>query len=118
YAAVLTQAKALNKKLTDLKNSVYNPDLQHMVPEDNIHWLSRLNGQLQSLSFVGYLVGQAPTEPMLTAANEISTKLNSVLTQFNGILATDVPAYNKTAYGAGAPTLLVGQPISIKPVQM
>ncbi|MGH8414068.1 MAG: VPS10 domain-containing protein [Gammaproteobacteria bacterium] len=118
YAAVLSQAKTLNKKLTDLKNSVYNPDLQHMVPEDNIHWLSRLNGQLQSLDYMSYLVGQAPTEPMLATSNEISAKLNTVLAQFNSILATDVPAYNKTAYGAGAPTLLVGQPISIKPVQM
>jgi len=118
YSAVLSQAKALDKKLTDLKNSVYNPDRQHMTPEDDIHWLSRLNGQLQSLGYVSYLVGQAPTEPMLTTANEISTTLNKVLAEFNGILATDVSAYNKSAYAAGAPTLLVGQPISIKPVQM
>ena len=118
YSSALSQAKALDKKLTDLKNSVYNPDVQHMVPEDDIHWLSRLDGQLQSLGYVSYLVGQAPTEPMLTTANEISSKLNKVLAQFNSILATDIPAYNKNAYAAGAPTLLVGQPISIKPVQM
>ncbi|MGH8378610.1 MAG: hypothetical protein ACRER7_06615, partial [Gammaproteobacteria bacterium] len=118
YAAVLSQAKALNKRLTDLKNSVYNPDLQHMVPEDNIHWLSRLNGQLQGLGGVSSLVGQAPTEPMQSIADEIGGKLNGVLTQFNAILATDVPAYNKIAYGAGAPTLLVSEPVSIKPVRM
>ncbi|MGH8283083.1 MAG: hypothetical protein ACRESE_04475, partial [Gammaproteobacteria bacterium] len=118
YSAVLIQAKALNKKLTDLKNSMYNPDLQHMVPEDNIHWLSRLNGDLQGLGGIINLVGQAPTGPMQTVADEIETKLNTALTQFNAILATDVPAYNKAAYGAGAPTLMVGDPISIKPVQM
>jgi len=88
------------------------------VIEDDIHWLSRLNGQLQSLGYVSYLVGQAPTEPILTTANEISARLDKVLADFNSILATDVPAYNKTAFTAGAPTLLVGEPISIKPVQM
>jgi len=118
YSSALSQAKVLDKKLTDLKNSVYNPGLQHMVPEDDIHWLSRLDGQLQSLGYVSYLVGQAPTEPMLTTANEIRSRLNKVLAQFNGILATDIPAYNKNAYAAGAPTLLVGQPISIKPIPM
>ncbi|MDE2346671.1 MAG: hypothetical protein KGL13_09405, partial [Gammaproteobacteria bacterium] len=90
----------------------------HTVPEDDIHWLSRLDGQLQSLGYVSYLVAQAPTDPILKVAGEISSKLNTVLAQYNDILATDVPAYNKAAYAAGAPTLLVGKPISIKPVQM
>jgi hypothetical protein len=118
YAAATTQAKALNKKLTDLKNSVYNPGLQHMVVEDNIHYLSHLNGDLQALSGIINLTGQTPTEPMQHAADEISTKLNAKLAEFNAILASDVPAYNKTAYAAGAPTLMVGEPISVKPVQM
>ena len=118
YAAALEQARALDKKLTDLKDSVFNPDLQHMVPEDSLHWLSRLYGQLQGLSYVTNLVGQTPTAPMLTAVSDSKAKLNGVLSQFNGILTTDVPTYNKTAYAAGAPTLLVGNPIAIKPVQM
>ncbi|MGH8293719.1 MAG: hypothetical protein ACRESA_09660, partial [Gammaproteobacteria bacterium] len=118
YTFVLTQAKALNKKLTDLKNSVYNPGLQHMVVEDNIHYLSHLNGDLQALSGIINLVGQMPTAPMQGAAAEVSAKLNAKLAEFNAILVSDVPAYNKTAYAAGAPTLMVGQPINIKPVRM
>ena len=119
YATVLGQAQALNKKLTALKNSVYNPEEQHLVPEDSLHWLSRLDGDLQGLYFgaVG-LYGQAPTGPMLETYQGIQPKLEETLNQFNGILATDVPAYNKAAYAAGAPTLLVGQPITVKPVQM
>ncbi|HJR28439.1 MAG TPA: hypothetical protein VJ889_06965, partial [Pseudomonas sp.] len=118
YAAVLSKAKALDKKLTDLKNSVYNQGLQHMVVEDNIHYLARLNGELQALSGITTLIGQMPTAPMQDAAAEVGSKLNAKLVEFNAILATDVPAYNKTAYTAGAPTLMVGQPISVKPVQM
>ena len=119
YSTVLGQAQALNKKLTALKNSVYNPEEQHLVPEDSLHWLSRLDGDLQGLYFgaVG-LYGQAPTGPMLETYQGIQPKLEETLNQFNGILATDVPAYNKAAYAAGAPTLLVGQPITVKPVQM
>ena len=119
YSTVLGQAQALNKKLTALKNSVYNPEEQHLVPEDSLHWLSRLDGDLQGLYFgaIG-LYGQAPTGPMLETYHGIQPKLEETLNQFNGILATDVPAYNKAAYAAGAPTLLVGQPITVKPVQM
>jgi len=118
YATALTRAKALSKKLTNLKDSVYNPDLQHMVVEDNIHYLSHLNGDLQALSGITNLVGQMPTQAMRDAADEISAALTAKLAQFNAILAADVPAYNKTAYAAGAPTLMVGEPIRIKPAQM
>lgn len=118
YATVLAQAKSLDKKLTALKNSVYNPLLQHMVPEDDLHWLSLLDGQLQGLAGITSLVGQAPTQPMISAANEISSQLDGKLSQFNEIQTTDVPAYNKIAYAAGAPTLMVGQPIVVKPVHM
>ncbi len=119
YAMVLGQAQALKRKLTALKNSVYNPEEQHLVPEDSLHWLSRLDGDLQGLYFgaVG-LYGQAPTGPMLETYQGIKPKLEEALNRFNAILATDVPAYNKVAYAVGAPTLMVGQPITVKPVQM
>ena len=118
YAAALKQAKALDKKLADLKNSVFNPDVQHAVPEDSLHWLSRLNGQIDALGYIADLEAQTPTEPILTAVNEISAKLTKALAKFNGILATDVPAYNKTAYKAGAPTVMVGKPVKIEPVKI
>ncbi|MDE2461356.1 MAG: hypothetical protein KGL98_08905, partial [Gammaproteobacteria bacterium] len=80
--------------------------------------LSHLNGDLQALSGIINLTGQMPTQPMLDAADKISAALNAKLSEFNSLLASDVPAYNKTAYAAGAPTLMVGEPINIKPVQM
>lgn len=118
YAAALKQAKVLDKKLSGLKDSVYNPDLQHMAPEDSLHWLSRLNGKIGALDYIADLQNQEPTEPILKAVDEVSSKLESVLAKFNGILSTDVPAYNKTAYQTGAPTLMVGKSVTVKPVKI
>ncbi len=116
YKAAVDAAKALGKKLKDLKDSVYNSDVQKDVPEDDIHYLAKLDGQLQSLFFGS--AGSDP-QPMLQSITdldgELTPKLNDALGKFNALLKTDVPEYNKTAYGVGAPTLLVGDPVAVKP---
>ena len=117
YKAAVDAARALGKKLKDLKDSVYNSDVQKDVPEDDIHYLARLDGQLQSLFFGS--AGSDP-QPMLQSITdldeELTPKLSDALGKFNALLKTDVPEYNKAAYAAGAPTLLVGDPVAVKPV--
>ena len=117
YKPALDAAKALGKKLKDLKDSVYNSDVQRDAPEDDIHYLAKLDGELQSLFFGS--AGSDP-QPMLQSITdmdaEISPKLDDALARFNALLKTDVSDYNKAAYGVGAPTVLVGAPVAIKPV--
>ncbi|HEY1990825.1 MAG TPA: hypothetical protein VGH71_00075, partial [Gammaproteobacteria bacterium] len=115
YKAVADSAKALSKKLGDLKASVYNTEVQRDVPEDDIHYLAKLDGELQ---FLSYGVGGDP-QPMLQSVtdldNELTPKLNDAVAKFNALLAKDVPDYNKAAFAAGAPTVLVGDPVVVKP---
>lgn len=117
YKTAVDQAKALGKKLGDLKDSVFNSDVQRDAPEDDIHYLAKLDGELQFLFFG--TAGSDP-QPMIQSLTdldaELTPKLTDALGKFNAILQKDVPDYNKTAYGVGAPTLLVGDPVSIKPV--
>ena len=117
YKAALDQAKALDKKLGDLKGSVFNTAEQHDAIEDFLHYQTKLDGELQSLFFG--TAGSDP-QPMIQSLtdldNEVTPKLTDAIGRFNALLKTDVPGYNKTAYGLGAPTLLVGDPVTVKPV--
>jgi photosystem II stability/assembly factor-like uncharacterized protein len=118
YAETIRQAKALGKKLSVLKDSVYNSEVQHDAIEDDIHYLQSLDDSLQYMMYA-YLGDPQPFPPAVAETGaELSTKLAQALSQFNAILQTDVPAYNKAAYAAGAPTLMVGEPVSVKPAAM
>ena len=114
YEAVVTQAKALDKKLSDLLDSVYNPDIQHNVIEDDIHALVRLDAQLLGMYFTippGW--GQAPNPLHLAEMARLKTELDGKLAAFNQLLKTDVAAFNKAAYAKGAPTVFGGAPIRV-----
>ncbi|HEX4299390.1 MAG TPA: hypothetical protein VH327_00830 [Gammaproteobacteria bacterium] len=115
YKAVADQAKALSKKLGDLKSSVYNTDVQRDAPEDDIHYLAKLDTELQFLSFGVAGDPQPVLQSVTDLDNELTPKLDDALAKFNALLAKDVPDYNKAAFAAGAPTVLVGEPIAIKP---
>ncbi|MDE2235214.1 MAG: hypothetical protein KGL13_06505 [Gammaproteobacteria bacterium] len=118
YANLLEQAQALDKKLTALKDGVYNPLIQRSVPEDSLHWPGRLNRELHSLNGFGRNILQPPTPQELANAASIRAELNSKLDQFNTLLTTDVANYNKRAFAAGAPTLMTGAPISVHKTSM
>ncbi|HEU5397748.1 MAG TPA: hypothetical protein VFV77_00590, partial [Gammaproteobacteria bacterium] len=116
YKAALDQAQALDKKLGDLKDSVFNSDVQHDVIEDDLHYLAKLDGELQFLFFG---TAGADPQPMIQSITDLDTevtpKLDDVIGRFNALLQKDVPDYNKTAYGVGAPTLMVGEPEAVRP---
>jgi len=117
YQAALDQAKALQKSLGDLQDSVYNSDEQKETIEDSIHFLGKLDTQLQFIFF-----GTAGSDPqpmiqsILDLDAELTPKVDDALARFNALLKKEVPDYNKTAYAAGAPTLMVGDPVVVKPV--
>jgi photosystem II stability/assembly factor-like uncharacterized protein len=116
YASLLDQGGALRKKLSDLENQMFNPQVQRSAPEDSIHYLERLHSQLSSAARrVGRTYGQAPTELMQARLDQLGKELNERLVEFNALLKGPVAAYNKAAYGQGAPTLYQGDPVSILP---
>ncbi|MGH8318812.1 MAG: WD40/YVTN/BNR-like repeat-containing protein [Steroidobacteraceae bacterium] len=113
-AALLSQADALGKELGKLKDSVYNPKVQHTAEEDSIHELTDLQGAVQRNAFsFGFLGVHAPTGPQLAVAAELKGELDAKLSAFNALLSGDVAAYNQAAYAAGAPTLAAGKPITV-----
>ena len=111
---LVARGEALDKALGKLKDSVYEPKVQHKVIEDSLHQLTDLHdaletdaGQLASLGV------QAPTAPLLTVGAELKGELDAKLASYNALLSDDVTAYNRAAYATGAPTLAAGKPIAV-----
>ena len=113
-APLLASAAALDQELGALKNSVYDPKVQHEVPEDYLHQLTDLHDALEAnAAQLAGLGVQAPTGPLLAIESELTGELNAKLAAYNALLSGDVAAYDQAAYAAGAPTLPAGRPITV-----
>ena len=113
-APFLARGEALGKELGKLKDSVYDPKVQHKVFEDSLHQLSDLHDGLElDAGGVASLGVQAPTAPLLAIGGELKAEVEAKLAAYNSLLSGDVAAYNQAAYQAGAPTLASGKPITV-----
>jgi photosystem II stability/assembly factor-like uncharacterized protein len=118
FQPIVAKGRELSKKLADIKDAVYNPNIQHDVPEDDIHDLTRLHSQMSGIGFeAGGGYGQ-PVSPLAKAKmDQLFGELADHLKAFNEVLKSDVASYNKAAEAAGAPTVFGGRPIEVKPVK-
>ncbi len=117
YSSIVKQGQALAKQLHALEASVYQVKVQRNAPEDDLHYLTLLHGQISSLPFL--VDGPYATPPDALVREDMSRlrgELNQALAKYNGLLRAEVANYNKSALAAGAPTLFTGGPISIAPV--
>jgi hypothetical protein len=113
-APLVARGDALGKELGKLKDSVYQPKVQHKVMEDSLHQLTDLHDGLEMDENVLAGLGvQAPTAPLLAIGAELKGELDTKLDAYNSLLSGDVAAYNQAAFAAGAPTLAAGKPISV-----
>ncbi len=114
YKPVFEEAQALDKKLKALEEGIYNSETQREVVEDNIHYLARLHGELQGLyAVINLAYGQAPSANMVQAMTDMGNKVRGCVNEFNKLLATDVAAYDRSAFQRGLPTLYAGDPIRL-----
>ena len=113
---VATQARALGRKLRELKDSLYNSEVQR-GGQDDIHYLSRFQDRLQRLGFGGgFAYAQPPGDAVLEEWKVVRPLLDAYLARCNEILKTDVAQFNQVAQANGAPTLAGGAAITIQPV--
>jgi len=114
YRPVLEAARALDKKITTLQNSLYNTDIQPFG-QDNIHYLQRFHDNLQGLMReVMQPYGEAPKSDVVEEAAELRKDLDTHLKEINDLLANDVATFNKMSTEHGASTLFTGKPVEIK----
>ena len=115
YKPIVARGRELSKKLGAIKEVFIDPTIQMNVPEDSIHGLSRLQGQVAELVFRGGgSYGQMPNPREVAWANGLYAQLGEQLSKFNELLKTDVAQYNKAAEQAGAPSVFAGTPVEVK----
>ena len=115
YQPIVARGRELSKKLDAIKDVFIDPSVQVNVPEDSIHGLTRLQGQIQQLGFRGTAsYGQMPSPVVLAKAKELYAQLGEQLNKFNELLKSDVAQYNRTAEQAGAPSVFAGPPVEVK----
>ncbi len=115
YEAVLKAAKDLGKKLKELRDKVYNPDMQRDVGQDSIHYHTDFQGRVQRLAQALSGYNQAPGNLFEEQMEERRKQLDGYLAEFNDLVKNDVAAFNKAASQQGASTLFAGDPIPVKP---
>jgi photosystem II stability/assembly factor-like uncharacterized protein len=116
YASVLHQSDELRAKLKSAKDSVYDPNIQHDVEEDDIHQLTALHANVEGLA--GELASaydEPPNDLLRQHMDNLSVQVRQRLSAFNDLLKTDVANFNKAAYASGASTLFAGEPIAVTP---
>jgi photosystem II stability/assembly factor-like uncharacterized protein len=114
YEGVLKAAKDLGKKLKDLRDKVYNPDIQREVGQDSIHYHSDFQSLYQRLAQALSGYNQPPGDLFKEEMGERRKQLDGYLAQFNEIAKTEIPAFNKTAAEQGVPTLFAGDPLQVQ----
>jgi len=118
-APVLRQARELGRKLKELKDSLYNSEVQRDAGQDDIHYLNRFQDRLQGLGFgLAFAYAQPPNEVVAARLKELRTGLTDYLAKFNELVRTDIAGFNKTAQERQVPILVSGQPIELREVKV
>ena len=116
-APVSREARALGRKLKDLKDSLYNSDVQRDGGQDDVHYLSRFQDRMQRLGGgAAFAYAQPPGEQVMAEWRVLRPLLDGYLARFNGMLETDVPQFNKVAQDHQAPTIVGGPAVRIFPI--
>lgn len=113
-AALLAQAKTLDKELGDYQDTLWNPHTQHQVEEDFLRHFTRLHQHLGTLyGMASGISDRAPDPQAVQLAQQDRALVASLLAHYNGALMTQVTAWNHAAFAAGVATLPTGHPLSL-----
>ena len=114
FRPVLQQARELNRKLTSFEEKVYNLQARDDAA-GRLHHLSKFSDDLEGVyRAVSFGFNQAPSPLVQEEMVNVKQQLDKYLEEFNTMLKTDIPGFNKVAAEKGATTLFAGDPIQIK----
>ncbi len=114
FRPVIQQARDLSRKLTGYQERLYNLQLRDDAA-GRLHALARFSDKLEGVyRQVSFGFNQAPSPMVVEEMNEVKAELDKHLEEFNAMLKTDIPGFNKVASEKGATTLFAGNPIEIK----
>jgi photosystem II stability/assembly factor-like uncharacterized protein len=105
YRSLLERAQALQKRIADWQEPIYNPAVQN-DSKYYLHYLARLHDRLTRLmSNISADYDTAPSDEMTGELAALKGQVQTQVASFNKILDSEVSAFNQVAQQVGAPTI-------------
>ncbi|ALI99343.1 WD40/YVTN/BNR-like repeat-containing protein [Rufibacter tibetensis] len=90
---VLDAAKAMNKKMTEVEETLYQT--KNRSGQDPLNYPIRLNNKLANLASQASVGDFRPTDQMYAFQKEVTAQIDEQLQKLNQVFATDLPALNQ-----------------------
>jgi len=100
---VADAAKALNAKLTAVEEELYQT--KNRASEDPLNYPIKLNNKLAYVMGVVESSDNQPTAQSYMVYEDVATKVNGELKTLNGLLTTDLAAFNKLIHDQNIPAV-------------
>jgi len=100
---VADAAQALAKKLTAVEEDLYQT--RNHASEDPLNYPIKLNNKLAHVLGVVQSSDDPPTAQSYMVYEDLATRTNGVLKTLNGLLTTDLAAFNKLVRDANVPAI-------------
>jgi hypothetical protein len=101
-------ADALTKKLTTVEEALYQT--KNRASQDPLNYPIRLNNKLAALAGSVGSADAAPTAQAYAVYDELAAKIDAELKALDGVLAEDVPAFNRLLREKEVPAVRIAQP--------
>ncbi|MGH8145175.1 MAG: WD40/YVTN/BNR-like repeat-containing protein [Rhodanobacteraceae bacterium] len=106
-AGIHASAETLQRQLGDFARTLYNPEVQHQVSEDGLHFISpygiTLFGLYRTIAFM------KPNQALNARQRRYVTKMQAAfpqhLARYNGPMRDAIDAFNRQAERAGVPAV-------------
>ena len=104
---VADAAAALVKKLTAVEEELYQT--KNRASEDPLNYPIKLNNKLAGVLGTVSMSDDQPTAQSYMVYEELATRVNAQLKMLNGLLTTDLAAFNKLIHDANVPAVQVAK---------
>jgi hypothetical protein len=108
--AISDAARALNKKLTEVEEALYQT--KNQSSQDPLNFPIRLNNKLAALAGVVSRSETPPTDQSHAVYDELAAQIDAQLQKLGQVMKTDVPAFNQLVRDANIPAVVVKPPSS------
>lgn len=113
------RAAVIDSRLKRIEDEAINPQIQHNVPEDNLHALFKTHGRLTRLFYVvSFSYYQLPDPGMLKAMTLVRRQLESELDEYNEVLKKEIPGLNRALQRAHRAPIMESEEIRIRATPM
>ena len=108
FKTISDAAKSLNGKMTAIEEELYQT--KNQSSQDPLNYPIRLNNKLAALGGVVSSADTAPTEQSYAVYEDLVGKINVQLQKLDGVMKTDLPAFNALVREQNVPAVIVRPP--------